>query len=37
MSILTKELDLLQFITQKCQTEIDVPFIKILNMANETF
>ena len=36
MSMLTKDLDLLQFITQKCQSEKDVPSIKILSMASKT-
>ena len=36
MSILTKELDLLKFINQKCQKELDVAEIKILNMASKT-
>ena len=36
MSILTKELDLLKFISQKCQKELDVSELKILNMASKT-
>jgi hypothetical protein len=36
MSILTKEIDLFQFITQKCQNEIDICELKILKMDSKT-